>query len=54
MDPTKWKSVVVPIDLYKGMRKVSDLENRNLYGLFRQMFEKYCESNGYNIQKKNR
>ena len=30
MDTEKWKSVVVPLDIYKAMKKVSIIEHREL------------------------
>ena len=52
MDTTKWKSVVIPLDIYKAVQKICELENRTISGQFRHMFESYCELKGYNIQKK--
>jgi len=52
MNPEKWKSIVTPIDIYKGVQKIAELENRTISGQLRQMFESYCELKGYDIQKK--
>ena len=51
MDTNKWKSVLVPIDTYKALKKVSQLENRAIGGQLTFIFEKYCKEEGYEIRK---
>ena len=51
MDTSKWKSVLVPIDTYKALKKVSEIENRGIGGQLKFIFEKYCKEEGYEIRK---
>jgi hypothetical protein len=44
MDIEKWKSVLVPIEVYKGIKAISQHEKRTISGQLRVMFEKFCES----------
>ena len=52
MDTTKWKSVLLPRDLYLVVKKIAQTEGRSLSGQLRLAVEEYCKSNGYEIRKK--
>ena len=41
MDTEKWKSVLVPIEIYREIKKISKAEGRTLSGQLRLMFEIY-------------
>ena len=51
MDVDKWKSIVVPIDIYKGIKQISDIENRSISGQLRVMFDVFCRVEGYQVKK---
>ncbi len=44
MDTEKWKSVLVPIEVYQGIKAIAIHEKRTISGQLRIMFEKFCES----------
>jgi|TARA_R110002167_G_scaffold158510_3_gene353721 hypothetical protein len=44
MDIEKWKSVLVPIEVYKGIKAIAQHENRTISGQLRVMFTKFCET----------
>jgi len=44
MDIEKWKSVLVPIEVYKGIKAISKNQKRTISGQLCIMFEKFCES----------
>ena len=44
MDVDKWKSIVVPIDIYKGIKQIADMENRSISGQLRVMFDIFCRT----------
>ncbi len=44
MDIEKWKSVLVPIEVYQGIKAIAKHEKRTISGQLRIMFEKFCES----------
>ena len=41
MDTEKWKSVLVPIEIYREIKKISKAEGRTISGQLRLMFEIY-------------
>jgi len=41
MDTTKWKSVLVPIEVYEQIRKIARLEGRTISGQLRIMWDIY-------------
>tara|TARA_R100000388_G_scaffold25801_1_gene20069 strand:+ start:2145 stop:2330 length:186 start_codon:yes stop_codon:yes gene_type:complete len=51
MDVDKWKSIVVPIDIYKGIKQIADMENRSISGQLRVMFDVFCRVEGYQVKK---
>ncbi len=52
MDVDKLKSIVVPIDIYKGIKQIADMENRSISGQLRVMFDIFCRTEGYQVKKK--
>jgi len=32
MDVEKWKSIVVPMDIYRGIKQIAQMENRSISG----------------------
>lgn len=54
MDLTKWKSVLVPLDTYKALKKISEIEGRTIGGQLKFVFQKYCNDEGYEIRKLNK
>jgi predicted DNA-binding protein len=41
MDTDKWKSVLVPIEVYKEIKQIAQAEGRTISGQLRIIFEKY-------------
>jgi hypothetical protein len=41
MDTSKWKSVLVPIEVYEQIRKIARLEGRTISGQLRIMWDIY-------------
>ena len=41
MDTTKWKSVLVPIEVYEQIRKITRQEGRTISGQLRIMWDIY-------------
>tara|TARA_Y100000114_G_C11751588_1_gene324602 strand:+ start:1762 stop:1908 length:147 start_codon:yes stop_codon:yes gene_type:complete len=41
MDTDKWKSVLVPIEVYKEIKALSQAEGRTISGQLRIIFEAY-------------
>ena len=41
MDTEKWKSVLVPIEIYQEIKTISKAEGRTISGQLRLMFEIY-------------
>jgi predicted DNA-binding protein len=41
MDTDKWKSVLVPIEVYKEIKELSQAEGRTISGQLRIIFEAY-------------
>jgi hypothetical protein len=52
MDLTKWKSILVPVEVYEGIKQIAKLEQRTIGGQLKIMFESFCKSEGYQITKK--
>ena len=44
MDIEKWKSVLVPIEVYQAIKGLAKHEKRTISGQLRVIFEKFCES----------
>ena len=51
MDTSKWKSVLVPINVYRGIKKIAAMENRSISGQLRVMFDVFCRTEGYEIKE---
>jgi|TARA_R110000824_G_scaffold11924_5_gene52397 hypothetical protein len=45
MDKTKWKSVLVPLDMYKELVALSKLEGRTISGQLRYSYEAFKQAN---------
>ena len=54
MNTDLWKSIVVPIDIYQGIKQIAQMENRSISGQLRVIFENWCEVHGYTIKKKSK
>lgn len=52
MDLTKWKSILVPKEVYEGIKQIAKLEQRTIGGQLKVMFESFCRSEGYQVTKK--
>lgn len=50
MDTSKWKSVLLPLDIYLAIRQIAQLENRTISGQLRVIFNVFCETEGYEIR----
>ena len=44
MDTDKWKSVIVPIEVYDELKVMSHVEGRTISGQLRWMFEVYKDA----------
>jgi hypothetical protein len=42
MDTQRWKSVLVPIEVYRELKELSHIEGRTISGQLRVMFEMYA------------
>jgi len=42
MDTTRWKSVLVPIEVYTELKKLSAVEGRTISGQLRSMYDHYA------------
>jgi|TARA_R110001583_G_scaffold40337_2_gene128902 hypothetical protein len=51
MDTTKWKSVLVPIEVYQELKTDAAMNGRTISGQLRVMFEVY-DKKKYKDQKK--
>lgn len=51
MDTSKWKSVLVPVNVYLGIKKIAEMENRSISGQLRVMFDVFCKAEGYEIKE---
>jgi|TARA_R100001129_G_C5259275_1_gene230619 predicted DNA-binding protein len=54
MDTTRWKSILVPREVYEEIKKLSKEEGRTIGGQLRLVFEHYVESVGGPGEKKER
>jgi hypothetical protein len=43
MDTTKWKSVLVPVEVYRELKILSVIEGRTISGQLRFMFDQYSK-----------
>ena len=43
MDTTRWKSILVPIEVYRQIREIAHLEGRTISGQLRLIFEQWKE-----------
>ena len=43
MDTTKWKSILVPIDIYHRIREIAQLEHRPIGSQLRLIFSEWLE-----------
>ena len=43
MDTTKWKSVLVPIEVYWKIRELASVENRKIGGQLERIFDEWIE-----------
>jgi predicted DNA-binding protein len=51
MDTTRWKSILVPREVYEDIKELSKKEGRTIGGQLRLVFEWYMESvNGGRIE----
>lgn len=46
MDMTKWKSILVPRDVYLEIRELAHRQNRTISGQLREIFEFFKEEKG--------
>ena len=52
MNIEKWKSIVVPIEIYKGSKMIAEMENRSISGQLKVMFDIFCKAEGYEVKKR--
>jgi len=52
MDVTRWKSVLVPIEVYEQIRTVAKAEGRTMSGQLRIMWEVYKDTRVKQLQDK--
>ena len=43
MDTTKWKSVLVPVEVYRDIKKIAFEEDRSISGQLRKIFKEWQE-----------
>ena len=43
MDTEKWKSVLVPVPVYREIKEIAQLEDRSLSGQLRKIFKEWKE-----------
>ena len=46
MDTTRWKSILVPREVYEEIKELSKVEGRTIGGQLRLVFDWYTESRG--------
>ena len=51
MDTTKWKSVLVPIEVYEQIRKIARQEGRTISGQLRIMWDIYKKHQSWRLNK---
>ena len=54
MDVEKWKSIVVPMDIYRGIKQIAQMENRSISGQLRVMFDVFCRRGLPNKKERSR
>lgn len=52
MDITKWKSVLVPIEVYEQIKTIAKAEGRTISGQLRIMWEVYKETRKKELQSR--
>lgn len=52
MDITKWKSVLVPIEVYEQIKTIARAEGRTISGQLRIMWEVYKETRIKELQSR--
>jgi len=52
MDITKWKSVLVPIEVYEQIKTIAKAEGRTISGQLRIMWEVYKETRIKELQSR--
>jgi hypothetical protein len=52
MDITKWKSVLVPIEVYEQIKTIAKAEGRTISGQLRIMWEMYKEARIKELQNR--
>jgi predicted DNA-binding protein len=53
MDTTRWKSILVPREVYEEIKELSKEEGRTIGGQLRLVFDWYTESKGKSNGQKN-
>jgi inorganic pyrophosphatase len=53
MDTTRWKSILVPREVYEEIKELSKAEGRTIGGQLRLVFEWYKDSRGKGNEPKN-
>mgnify|MGYP001487427734 FL=1 len=43
MDTSKWKSVLVPVEVYRDIKKIAFEEDRSISGQLRKIFKEWKE-----------
>ena len=43
MDTTKWKSILVPMPVYRQIKEIAQLEDRTISGQLRKIFNEWKE-----------
>jgi|TARA_R100001460_G_scaffold687_5_gene3121 hypothetical protein len=43
MDTNKWKSVLVPVPVYRQIKEIAQLEDRSISGQLRKIFSEWKE-----------
>ena len=46
MDTSRWKSILVPREMYEEVKELSKVEGRTISGQLRMVFEHYKENKG--------
>jgi len=54
MDSTKWKSVVIPIDAYRDLKRMAEADHRTISGQFTYILRKINEAVEQRIQQETR
>ena len=51
MDTTKWKSVLVPVPVYKQIKEIAQVEDRTISGQLRKIFSEWKEDRTLEAQR---